>query len=435
MNSTNPIWPVDGYSDAALRKRLAYFRPCIEDRRVDVSNAPKAVQAYAKELASELSNDGADFTWHPAGKPPKGAKSWRQSEVWPFEIVEDPQGDWSTSVSSGLVPIEHPRVGIAVPTHSHPRAALEACAAIAAEYPGYVRFAIVANGVDAKGLRALRAAETASSGLLTIVALDENMGYGQGANAGLAALAEDPTLSFIGVMNDDVLPGTDCLFEMVNAFAELDRLGHRPGAIGPVSNEINGGQRVDFSPVSDAAEMREQADQYWKSHHSSASQTLQLRGLFMLLSRECLEAVGGFDPRFGIGNFEDDDHNVRTRLAGFTLWVASGAFLFHHGSSTFRSLKVDYESNIRRNMEAMVRKWQLDRLDDWLDLAEAPEGVDLYQPLEARFDAAHRIRINGESVDLIHQASDIEFAAWIMNQPQVRTPEGRKALLETLQAA
>jgi hypothetical protein len=43
------------------------------------------------------------------------------------------------------------------------------------------------------------------------------------------------------------------------------------------------------------------------------------------------------------------------------------------------------------------------------------------------------IRINGDSVDLVHQASDIEFAAWIMGHPQTKSPEGRKALIELLQ--
>jgi hypothetical protein len=152
-----------------------------------------------------------------------------------------------------------------------------------------------------------------------------------------------------------------------------------------------------------------------------------------MFSRSSLHEVGGFDPRFGIGNFEDDDHNLRTRLAGFSLWIAGGAFLFHHGSSTFRTMKVDYEANIRRNAETMMRKWQLSRLEEWIELSQAPPGTTLYQPFDVDLSGSFSIRINGETVDLIHQASDMEFAAWLMGQEWVRSPEGRKALLEALQ--
>lgn len=453
------LWPVAGYEDAPARKRLAFFRPWIEDKTVRIWPGDLAAEAYVRSLAAEVVESGsADLHFAPnvsdaelrAAKNAAEAEGsafvgwtneqhqveeqgdWHQEAVWPFAI-QPGTGSHPIFVNPGsLPPIEHPSLGIVVPTHAHPRAAVEAVASMAAEYPGAATFAIVANGVAEPGLRALREWTSDHPDRMALIEITENIGYGRGCNAGLAKLCKKK-LDFVGVMNDDVLPGQDCLFEMVYAFRQLDALGHRPGAIGPVSNEINGGQRVDFAPFSDVETMRKLAKEYWTENRSSANQTLQLRGLLLLWSKACLDAVGGFDPRFGMGNFEDDDHNLRTRLAGFTLWIAGGAFLFHHGSSTFRAIDIDYEANIRRNSEAMIRKWGLERLEDWIALESAPVGLTNYQPFVTEVDGP-TVKINGETVDLLHQASDIEFAAWVMHQT-AKKPDGRRVLVALLSEA
>lgn len=458
MNQIPALWPVHGFEDASARKRLAYFRPWIEDKTVRFWPGDLAAESYVRALAADVVEAGdADLYFAPNVKPdvlsaasqeaekagaafigwssePIAAADgqWHQESVWPFAIRREP-GEDAIFVSAGSLPeIEHPAIGLAVPTHAHPRAAIEAIATMGAEYPGESHFALIANGVLSPGLRALRDWTSDHPDHIRLIEFQENIGYGRGCNAGLEYLSRQ-NMDFVGVMNDDVLPGPDCLFELVYAFRQLDALGHRPGAIGPVSNEINGGQRVELGAFEDIHAMKRLAKDYWLENKSTANQTLQLRGLLLLWSRECLSAVGGFDPRFGIGNFEDDDHNLRTRLAGFTLWIAGGSFLFHHGSSTFKSIEIDYEANIRRNREAMTRKWGIERLEEWIGLEQPPPNVSLYQPF-ATESTGPTVKINGETVDLIDQASDIEFAAWVMHQT-ARTPDGRRALVELLSAA
>ena len=462
MRAKTQIWPVVGFEDSPLRKRLAFFRPWIEDKRVRFAGENPAAEAYVRTLAASVVEEGeADFVFAPSISPqvlsaeyalaqeigcafagwiastdesvPTCVPTLHQAETWPFEISELQDGLPIWIQNGKLAPIAHPSIGISVPTHAHPKAALEAIATLAAEYPGVSNFALVANGVASEALTELRSTIEDNKSRIQFIELPENSGYARGCNVGLQALLKIDSLEYFGVMNDDVLPGADCLYELAYAMEELSTLGHRPGAVGPVSNEVNGPQRVELGEFKDASQMRSKASEYWKTNLSSAHQTLQLRGLLILFTRECLERVGGFDPRFGIGNFEDDDHNLRTTLAGFTLWIASGAFLFHHGSSTFRSLNVDYEANIRRNAELMIRKWNLEKLEDWIAMETLPDGISLFVPFDLEHESAgHLIRINGDSVDLVHQASDIEFAAWIMGHPQTKSPEGRKALIDML---
>lgn len=456
MNETPAIWPVVGYEDAPARKRLAHFRPWIEDKVVRLWPGDLMAESYVRALAvevvesgdpdlvfapgvtgdelaaayAEAKTSGAAFVGWTSDKTALECAAWHQESIWPFALHEGEGENPIYVLPGGLDTIAHASAGIAVPTHSHPRAAIEAVATMAAEYPGESHFVLVANGVDKKGLNLLRNACEDHPDRIQLLELKENQGYGRGCNAGLAELSKSG-VDYAGVMNDDVLPGVDCLYELVYAFRQLEALGHRPGAVGPVSNEINGGQRVDFGTFEDIHAMKKLAREFWHENRSTANQTLQLRGLLLLWSRDCLNVVGGFDPRFGIGNFEDDDHNLRTRLAGFTLWIAGGGFLFHHGSSTFKTIQLDYEANIRRNSETMIRKWGLGRLEEWIGLETAPAGTCLHVPFDAA-PTGPTVKINGEMVDLVHQASDVEFAAWMMHQMPTRSAEGRKVLIEML---
>ena len=95
-----------------------------------------------------------------------------------------------------------------------------------------------------------------------------------------------------------------------------------------------------------------------------------------------------------IGNFEDDDHDLRCRQAGYSLWQADSAFLHHVGSSTFNELGIDYSMNIERNLRLILEKWQSDSFEGMWD--QAVEGRNVYIPLTAATqESGVTIKING----------------------------------------
>jgi GT2 family glycosyltransferase len=341
-------------------------------------------------------------------------------------------------IGDGELP-RYPRVGIAIPTVNNSAQLEAAVATMVRYYPGELEFAIVANGSHPAELEKLRQLARNAPHFVSLLEERTNMGYGLGANRGLAFLQSRGDYGFYGVCNDDVLACPTLLVELVSAAVELALMGQRPGLIGPVSNNVNGRQKVEIGAVTDLDSLNQLSDAHYREHRGSATPWSQVRGLFYLITPECLEAIGGFDPIFGLGNFEDDDLCLRSRLAGFTNWIVDGAFLFHYGSRTFAERKIDYAASIQRNLEIMVRKWGLSCIEEWLAVAdqtrELGANVPLYVPLTARYQPERAITIDGADLDLFCQASDAEFAHWLVGQIGARGEAGRRAIAQALDSS
>lgn len=361
-----------------------------------------------------------------------------QQATWPGTIREglDDNAMYVIAVIGDSSLPQWPRLGIAVPTHNGSARCRTFVVQATRYYPGEIEFAIVNNGSRLEETEALKKLQQDFRSQVHLLNLTNNIGYGIGANTGLDYLWQDGWFDYFCVSNDDVVPAVDCLPQLVSAMAELEESGVNPGVIGPVSNNISRNQLVDIGEYSTYAEMIDRAELWHRDHHSVGTQVSQLRGLFMLISPACMSDIGGFDPRFGIGNFEDDDHNLRCRLAGYTLWIAEGAFLHHTGSSTFDEMKVDYDANIQRNLQLICEKWGFADFAEFLTLEQKPENIELFVPLSASIEpSGYTISHHGEVIDLIRQASDVEFAAYIHNRLQSRGREARLAIIEALEKA
>ncbi len=309
---------------------------------------------------------------------------WQESR-WPYRIVEDePEVGMTAIAVVGEEPLPlWPTVGISIPTLNAGTDLDDAVISFSRSYPGRCEFAIVANGCDEAALKSIENLRANLPDLVHVIQLPYNLGYGVGANLGLDFLQKKGGFDYIAVSNDDVIPATDCLSEMVNSMRNLDALWKKPGVVGPMSNIVNGSQQIDLGPMDSYSEMIYRAEPWHLQHHNAAFETSQIRGLFMLIHPDCLAAVGGFDPLFGIGNCEDDDHNARCHFAGFTLWIAEGAFLYHSGSQTFKSLGVDYKALVKENADLFTKKWNATGEIDHYEIAGMPEGLELFVPLDS----------------------------------------------------
>lgn len=188
---------------------------------------------------------------------------------------------------------------------------------------------------------------------VTVVSFDDNLGFGGGCNAGIRRSNGE----FVLFLNNDTVVTKGWLSAML-AVAELDPLN---GVIGPRSNHVAGHQLVADIPY-DPWTLKG-LDSFvvaWRSEHfNKARPTTRLIGFCLLVRRAVIDAIGGFDVRFGIGNFEDDDLCLRAQVAGFRCWQVDDSFVHHFGSRTFVSEGIDYSASMSQNWQLFARRWHL----------------------------------------------------------------------------
>jgi GT2 family glycosyltransferase len=366
--------------------------------------------------------------------PDRQVRFLSQSTTLPGRLVEglDPQGWFIIAViGDGDLP-QWPKLGFSMPTVNNSQMGIDSISAFATYYPGEIEFAVVLNGTAEEHKQNWRTFAAQAGKLVTLIESDTNIGYGRGANKGLEFLQDKGDYDAYGVTNDDVYPSLGCMVEMAHAYNNLRTMGQNPGILGVTSNRVAGQQQVELEPYQDIVTMMRSANTHLRNTKNSATPWPQIRGLCMLVSPECLDMIGGFDPVFGLGNFEDDDYSLRAKLAGFTTWIVDGAWLFHEGSQTFGQLDINYEQNIQRNMEIFCRKWKLTSHAQFIEVEENVYNIELYVPLDASHPMRTAMDVGGEKVDLVTQSMDVDFSYWVYSMIKLGGIDSRQVVFNAL---
>lgn len=183
-----------------------------------------------------------------------------------------------------------------------------------------------------------------------------NLGFALGCNQGIA-LARGEYVLFLN--NDTLVPRK--WLSRLRAHLET-----RPGvgAVGAVSNWVSGPQQLEHVPFANhpdaRAEMLAFAEGLAQGFHAQGFELARLVGFCLMVRKSLLDTIGGFDPRFGIGNFEDDDLCLRIRTTGYQTWVAKDVYVHHFGSRTFAALGFDaFEETMDQGWALFKEKWGL----------------------------------------------------------------------------
>ncbi|MDX9976262.1 MAG: glycosyltransferase family 2 protein [FCB group bacterium] len=148
-----------------------------------------------------------------------------------------------------------------------------------------------------------------------------NLGFAGGCNVGIRFARELPGVDHVLLLNND----TECAEDLVERLAaELD--DPRVGLVG--TPMVEGEHRVAV-----AAGKRLWRPLALPLAARPGGRLDYLSGACLLIRGEVLRGVGLLDEGFFFF-FEDADYSRRVRQAGWKLAVASGAPLFHYGSST-----------------------------------------------------------------------------------------------------
>lgn len=212
---------------------------------------------------------------------------------------------------------------------------------------------IVDNGSDEETRTYLceEVPDVVPEGCLKIIRMEENLGFAKGNNQGLA-VAVAP---YLVLLNNDVVVTPGWLTGLIDCAERMPQAG----IIGPMTNRASGPQvlnAVDYDTDhlkglngfarQRALEFKGQTKPFWR-----------IVGFCMLIKRAVVKRIGGFDERYGLGNFEDDDYCIRSAIAGFESWYALDVFVHHFSGRTFSGTQIDVKKSLLSTWSIFKEKW------------------------------------------------------------------------------
>ncbi len=202
---------------------------------------------------------------------------------------------------------ETPTVDAVIPVHNAPDL-VRACIESVLEHIGHLLGTLVAVD-DASDAPTVALLAGLSHPKLRVVRTDRNLGYGGAVNLGVASCRAPLVLQ----LNSDVAASNDFLSPLVAALDADPRLA----GLNPAGNSY---RRYDL-------------ERYAKRVGCVVSN--HLAGYAFLIRRGVFETLGGFDPMFGRGYFEDSDLTRRILRAGHWVGVHPGTSLHHESHGSF----------------------------------------------------------------------------------------------------
>jgi len=205
---------------------------------------------------------------------------------------------------------------------------------------------------------------------VVLVLNSDNRGFAVGNNQGIAASRGE----YVLLLNNDVIVTNGWLERLLAVFERHPGVG----LVGPMTNYVSGPQLVERVPYADVRELDEFAAQWGQGRARESQAASRLVGFCLLARRAVFDRVGGLDPRFGLGNYEDDDLCVRAAMAGFEARIARDVFVHHVGGAVFAQAGIDVSASLDQNWETFKRKWKL--------------------PEDTSRDNGYRLRLDGRDV-------------------------------------
>jgi GT2 family glycosyltransferase len=247
------------------------------------------------------------------------------------------------------------------------RAKAEACLAAlrATAEPEHPTELIVVDNGSQDGTREWLAAQPD----VHLIANDDNAGAPRARNQALNVARG----RWIVFLDDDVVVTPHWLARLLRHAA----VDGRSGCVGPVADRAAHNQQIPYDGGDDPVRLAEFAQARYRARPFAGVRRNMLASFCLLVRREVIEQIGGFDERFSPWGFEDDDFTVRAALAGFRNRLAQDVFVRH----------VDYGgAKRRRHEELLARNWSR-FAQKWAGDASLPHGD--YASIEGAIAGVH----------------------------------------------
>jgi GT2 family glycosyltransferase len=185
---------------------------------------------------------------------------------------------------------------------------------------------------------------------LIYLRMEKNIGFGPAVNKGIQKSRGE----YVVILNNDTIVSSGWLEKLFSVF-EVD---NSVGIVSPMTNYVGEGPQIDTNAI----ELPPEPDLINEYSSSIADRNEifyepnRLVFFCVMIRREVVDLIGGLDEGYQMGNFEDDDYCLRTRMAGYKLAVAKNSFVYHHGSFTFKKNKISHTHWMENNRQRFYGK-------------------------------------------------------------------------------
>lgn len=190
------------------------------------------------------------------------------------------------------------------------------------------RLIVVDNKSDSITVGYLRGLKDVLKDRLILIENSENLGWIKAVNQGFRI----STAPYVCIMNNDVISSDRWLFNMVNIMDSNPQIGLMNPRWEKGKFE---GLRGDYI------------------------ETDWCRGFCILIKREVIDKIGGFDETYGFGYWEDYDYSVRAVKAGYICGLALNSFAEHIKNVSVKNAmkQKEWDELFVRNRDIFEKRW------------------------------------------------------------------------------
>lgn len=222
---------------------------------------------------------------------------------------------------------------------------------------------VVDNGSDPEQFKYLQSQKD-----IKLISITENMGIARSYNEGTKIARAD----YILFMTCYSLLTEKSLSSMLACLKREKNCA----MVGPVSNNVSGHQNIQV-PHQDINKLNDFIVQNREHNSGARRQVFRLLSHCMLIKKEVLEQIGGFDERFGLGSYEDDDLCLRLINHSYMLYIALDAFVYYINPLVLPGADADsFFKRLKENKQKAIDKWGFD-ITSYLINMKAPITISV----------------------------------------------------------
>ncbi len=203
---------------------------------------------------------------------------------------------------------------------------------------------------------------------IKLVSIPDNLSISQSYNQGAAMASGD----FILFMNHYSMLTKNSISNMLNCLQS----NQNAAMVGPVSNAVSGHQGITI-PDNYLTAQEEFLQYLHDTKRGVCQQTFRLLSHCLLVKKERFVKVGGFDERYAVGTYEDDDLCLRMVNMGYDLYIARDAFVYYVNPFNLPDFdQIAFYKQLAENKQKAIDKWGFD-ISSYLHNKSKPITISL----------------------------------------------------------